>query len=76
MPSFGKVSADRLATADKRLQDVFNEVIKHFDCTIACGIRTKEEQDAAVAAVIARLRGPRVSITLILLRLWMPIRTQ
>ena len=49
MPSFGNASQARLATCDKRLQDVFNEVIKYFDCTIACGIRTKEDQDKAVA---------------------------
>lgn len=59
MPTFSKVSADRLATADKRLQDVFNEVIKHFDCTIACGIRTKEEQDAAVAAGNSKTPWPQ-----------------
>ena len=49
MPSFGNASQARLATCDQRLQDVFNEVIKHFDCTVACGIRTKEDQDKAVA---------------------------
>ena len=49
MPAFGKTSQERLATCDKRIQDVFNEVIKHFDCTIACGTRSKEEQDKAVA---------------------------
>ena len=49
MPSFGSASQARLATCDQRLQDVFNEVIKYFDCTVACGIRTKEDQDKAVA---------------------------
>ena len=49
MPSFGNASQARLATCDTRLQDVFNEVIKYFDCTVACGIRTKEDQDKAVA---------------------------
>lgn len=49
MPTFGKTSVERLATCDPRLQELFNEVIKHFDCTIACGIRSKEDQNKAVA---------------------------
>ena len=50
MPSFSSTSREKLATADPRLQSVFNEVIKYFDCVILCGIRSKAEQDAAVKA--------------------------
>lgn len=46
MPHFGKVSTERLKTAEKDLQTVFNEVIKRFDCSVLCGHRTREEQDA------------------------------
>lgn len=49
MPAFGKTSVERLATCDPRLQELFKEVIKYFDCTIACGTRSKEDQDKAVA---------------------------
>ena len=35
----------RLASCDKRLQDVFNEVIKHVDCSILEGHRSKERQN-------------------------------
>jgi len=45
MSSFGKSSADKLATCHPDLQRLFNEVVKHYDCTILQGERTKEEQD-------------------------------
>ena len=46
MPHFSKTSTERLQTAEEDLQTVFNEVIKRFDCSILCGHRTREEQDA------------------------------
>ncbi len=45
MNSFSKESMDRLATCDTRLVSVFTEVIKHFDCSILQGVRSKEQQD-------------------------------
>ena len=45
MPRYSKRSKDRLATCDQRLQDVFNEVIKHVDCSILEGHRSKERQN-------------------------------
>lgn len=50
MGTFSATSSHRLATCDERLQRVFTQVVKTFDCTILCGHRGKEEQDAAVAA--------------------------
>ena len=47
MPKFSKRSLDNLATADIRLQNLFNEVIKFYDCTVICGHRGKEDQDRA-----------------------------
>ena len=44
MPSFGSTSRSRLVTCHPDLQKVFNEVIKHFDCSILHGHRTPEEQ--------------------------------
>ena len=58
MPSFSQTSKDRLATCDARLQRVFNEVIKHFDCTVLCGHRNKEKQDAAFASGNSKLKWP------------------
>ena len=45
MPSFSKGSRSKLITAHPDLQRLFNEVIKHWDCTITCGSRTEEEQE-------------------------------
>ena len=47
MPTFGKVSLDRLTTCDTRLQNLFNEIIKHRDCTILEGYRPQDAQDKA-----------------------------
>lgn len=48
MPSFSKSSLDKLNTCDQQLIDLFKEVIKHYDCTVVCGVRSKEDQDEAV----------------------------
>jgi len=45
MPKFGKTSKQRLSTCHKDLQKVFNEVIKHVDCSILEGHRSGERQD-------------------------------
>lgn len=49
MPTFSHESLDRLLTCDPRLVRVFMEVIKHVDCTILYGVRSKEEQNKAYA---------------------------
>ena len=46
MPRFGKKSKQRLETCDKRLQEVFNEVIKTVDCSVLEGHRSKDRQNA------------------------------
>jgi hypothetical protein len=50
MPKFSRVSASRLETAHPDLQRLFNKVVEYYDCVVVCGARSKEEQDAAVAA--------------------------
>lgn len=49
MPYYSERSKKRLETCHEDLQKLFNEVIKHFDCTILCGHRGQEEQDKAFA---------------------------
>lgn len=44
MPQFGKTSREKLATCHPVLQKLFNEVIKHYDCTILEGHRSDEDQ--------------------------------
>lgn len=45
MPKYSKRSKSRLSTCHEDLQKIFNEVIKHIDCTILEGYRGKERQD-------------------------------
>lgn len=44
MPNFSNSSIANLAECHPKLQRVFNEVIKHWDCTIIDGGRTMQEQ--------------------------------
>ena len=45
MPKFGRKSKERLSTCDSKLQKVFNEVIKHVDCSVLEGHRSKDRQN-------------------------------
>ena len=45
MPKFGSKSKERLLTCDIKLQKIFNEVIKHIDCSVLEGHRSAERQD-------------------------------
>ena len=45
MPQFGKKSKKHLNTCDKKLIDVFNEVIKTVDCSVLEGHRGKDKQN-------------------------------
>ena len=45
MAKFGRKSRERLATADSKLQKVFNEVINYVDCSVLEGHRSKERQN-------------------------------
>ncbi len=45
MPKFGSRSKKNLKTCDQKLQNIFNEVIKHVDCSVIEGHRSQERQD-------------------------------
>ena len=45
MTHFGRKSKERLNTCDSNLQKVFNEVIKHVDCSVLEGHREKDRQN-------------------------------
>lgn len=47
MAIFSPASLKRLQTCHPLLQDLFNEVIKHHDCSIISGYRGREEQEEA-----------------------------
>lgn len=58
MPSFSKSSQAKLATCHPDLQRLFNEVIKHVDCTIICGHRGEKEQNEAFENGFSMLKFP------------------
>lgn len=58
MPAFGEKSKERLAECDERLQNLFNEVIKGFDCIIICGQRGQEAQEQAFEQGYTQLHYP------------------
>jgi hypothetical protein len=45
MPKFGSKSTENLLTCHTKLIEVFNEVIKHVDCSVLQGHRGEEEQN-------------------------------
>ena len=58
MPEFGRKSRERLATCDKKLQDVFNEVIKEVDCSVLEGHRDERRQDTLYEEGKTKVRYP------------------
>ncbi len=58
MPRFSGTSRRKLETCDVDLQHLFNEVIRHFDCTIVWGHRGEEEQDKAFQGGYSKLQWP------------------
>ena len=58
MPYFGKTSKKRLSTCDSKLQKVFNEVIKHVDCSILEGHRDKDRQNKLYEEGKTKVRYP------------------
>ena len=58
MPRFGKRSISRLKTCDQKLQELFYEVVKHFDCSIIEGHRGEERQNKAFADGNSKVKYP------------------
>lgn len=59
MPIFSEKSKQRLDTCHPDLQKLFNEVIKHIDCSILCGNRGKEDQNKAFIDGKSKLKWPQ-----------------
>ena len=59
MPRFGSRSKSRLNTCDDRLQNLFKEVVKGFDCTVIEGHRGKEKQNEAYRKGNSKLKFPK-----------------
>jgi len=60
MPSFGSTSARNLSEAHPLLQELFEEVVKWFDCSVICGHRNEETQNRFFNAVpqITKVKWP------------------
>jgi len=58
MPAFSSRSKKQLETCDSRLQDLFNEVIKHYDCTILEGHRDEATQNEYYRTGRSKLKYP------------------
>ncbi len=58
MPHFSVLSNSRLDECDSRLQSLFREVIRHFDCVVLCGHRTRADQEKAVREGRSKTRWP------------------
>lgn len=58
MYKWGKTSKNKLATCDKRLQDLANMMLSRseFDLTITCGYRGEQEQNEAFEKGKSRAR--------------------
>ena len=58
MPKFGSKSRKNLETCDERLQQVFNEVVKSYDCSVTCGYRGEEDQNKAFDEGHSKVKYP------------------
>ena len=58
MAKFSRRSKDILSTCDDRLQVLFNEVVKYYDCSILCGFRNKNDQNDLYLKNLSKLQWP------------------
>ena len=58
MYSFSDRSRKKLSTCHPQLQGLFNEIIKHHDCSILCGHRSEEDQNDAFSKNLSKLEYP------------------
>ena len=58
MPKFGTKSRMQLHTCSDDIKSLFNEVVKHFDCTIIEGHRGKKKQNAAYNKGNSKVKFP------------------
>jgi len=59
MPKYSERSNHNLDTAHPLLQTLFNEVIKHRDCSVLCGHRGETEQNKAYNKGNSKVRWPK-----------------
>ncbi len=55
---FGERSKKALETAHPRLRELFEEVVRTYDCAVLCGFRNEEDQEKAFTAGLSKARWP------------------
>jgi peptidoglycan LD-endopeptidase CwlK len=58
MPSFGERSRKNLDSADPKLRQLFDEVIKVVDCSVLCGFRDEKDQETAFEHGFSKVHWP------------------
>lgn len=58
MPSFSGRSRESLDSADPKLRQLFDEVVKTVDCSVLCGFRNEEDQGRAFAYGFSKVNWP------------------
>ena len=58
MPRFSRKSKRKLDTCHESLQQLFNEVVKSFDCTVIEGHRGEKKQNEAYRKGNSKLKYP------------------
>ena len=58
MRQFSQISKSKLVSCHKDLQTLFNHVILERDCTVVCGYRNEEDQNAAFNSGHSQKRYP------------------
>lgn len=58
MPVFSDRSKKALESANPKLRQIFEEVIKTVDCTVICGFRGQDEQDVAFETGKSKKKWP------------------
>ena len=58
MPRFGQTSKENLSTCHEDLQRLFNEVIKHWDCSVTEGYRNEKRQNKAYRGGKSKVKYP------------------
>lgn len=58
MNTFSSRSKANLMSCHQRLQDLFNEVLKTYNCTVLEGHRSKDRQDNAYKSGLSKLKFP------------------
>jgi len=58
VPKFSEVAEPLKETCDERLQDLFHEVVKHWDCTVLEGHRDEKAQNEAFEKGRSKVKWP------------------